>query len=112
MKFILIITLVFVWPICFVPQFTPPAGYLQYIGAGVYSRNFTDVFSFTNNQAGLSQIKAPAAGVCSEKRYMLKELTAFSGAVALPVATGAMGASVSYSGYQDFNFSAIGLAYG
>jgi hypothetical protein len=112
MKFILITTLLLLRPSCCVPQFTTRAGYLQYIGAGIYSRNFTDVFSFTNNQASLSQVKVPTVGVCSEKRFLLKELTAFSAALGLPVSAGAIGVSASYFGFAAYNLSAVGLAYG
>jgi hypothetical protein len=49
-----------------------------YAGLGSYSINHVDVFSFTNNQASLAQMKNASAGVYGERRFMLDELSPLS----------------------------------
>lgn len=83
-----------------------------YTGFGAYSLSHTDVFSFTNNQASLAQIKNPAAGVYGERRFMLNELAFYQLAIAVPTTTGNFGIKTAYYGFSDYNESQMGLAYG
>jgi hypothetical protein len=83
-----------------------------YTGLGAYSINHVDVFSFTNNQASLAQIKNAAAGVYGEKRFMLDELSLYQLAVAIPTNSGNFGAKAGYFGFSDYNETHLGLAYG
>lgn len=83
-----------------------------YSGLVVYSKNFKDVFSFSANQAGLSQVSSAAAGVCIENRYFLNELKSVKAAIVLPTEFGGIGMSVNSGGYSDFNESALAIAYG
>lgn len=83
-----------------------------YAGFGAYSINHVDVFSFTANQASLAQVKNIAAGVYGERRFLLNELNNYTGVVAVPTSSGNFGLKANYSGFSDYNESAVGLAYG
>ena len=82
-----------------------------YTGLGAYSINHTDVFSFTNNQASLAQMKNAAAGVYGERRFMLNELGLYQLAIAVPTNSGNFGFKAGYFGFSDYNESQIGFAY-
>lgn len=82
-----------------------------YTGLGSYSINHADVFSFTNNQASLAQMKNASAGVYGERRFLLDELSLYQLAVAVPTTSGNFGVNVGYFGFSDYNESQIGLAY-
>lgn len=82
-----------------------------YTGLGAYSINQTDVFSFTTNQAALTQVKNFSAGVYGEKRFLLQELSLYQAAFALPTSSGNFGIKAGYYGFTDYNESQIGLAY-
>lgn len=82
-----------------------------YTGFGSYSINHTDVFSFTNNQAALAQIKNSTAGVYGERRFLLNELSLYQLAVAVPTKSGNFGVKAAYFGFSDYNESQMGLAY-
>jgi len=88
----------------------PVAG--AYTGFGAYSINHVDVFSFTANQASLAQLKNISAGVYGERRFLLNELNNYTAAIGLPAATGNFGLKANYSGFSDYNETALGLAYG
>jgi len=82
-----------------------------YTGLGAYSINHADVFSFTNNQASLAQMKSAAAGVYGERRFMLNELSLYQLAIAVPTNSGNFGVKAGYFGFSDYNESQMGLAY-
>ena len=84
----------------------------RYTGIGTYSRKFTDVFSFTSNQAALAEIKSFASGVYTERRFMLKELDQYAGSMAIPFAQGGAGLSIMHRGDGQYRESQLGLAYG
>lgn len=88
----------------------PVAG--AYTGFGAYSINHADVFSFTANQASLAQIKSISAGVYGERRFLLKELNNYTAAIGLPASSGNFGLKANYTGFSDYNETALGLAYG
>lgn len=102
------ITLVGSMP-CFSQPLPPNSGYSA---VGTYSQHFNDVFSYTSNQASLSQIKTGAIGVLSERRFMLKELTRYCAAVATPTKLGGVALGMDFTGSKDFSQSKLGLAYG
>jgi hypothetical protein len=79
---------------------------------GAYSIYQPDVFSFTSNQASLAQMKNAAAGVFSESKYLLKELSLYQLAVAVPTHSGNFGLQAGYYGSGDYNETQVGLAYG
>ncbi len=84
----------------------------RYTGIGTYSKNFTDAFSGTINQAALAQTTQAAAAVYGERRFLLKELSNYAAAIALPSKWGGFGIAINYFGAEDFNTSQIGLGYG
>ena len=83
-----------------------------YLGLGAYSITHADVFSFTNNQASLAQLKTLSAGLYGERRFLLSELNYYSAAVDLPTSSGNFGLQASYFGFSDYNESQLGIAYG
>jgi len=85
---------------------------VNYSTTGTYSQHFTDVFSFTKNQASLSRTKNVTAGFYAEKRFMLQELKAFSAAVGFPCWQGGAGIAIDYTGFANYSESHTGLAYG
>lgn len=85
---------------------------VKYTGLGAYSKNFTDIFSGTSNQAALAQIKSGGLGVYGERRFMLSELNQFSAIVALPTASGTFAFQGDYFGFASFNENQLGIAYG
>lgn len=84
----------------------------RYTFIGTYSKNVTDAFSGTVNQASLAQVKYTTAGVYAERRFLLKELSNFSAAIALPSKLGGFGIAARYFGAENFNTSQLGLGYG
>jgi len=82
-----------------------------YAGLGSYSINHVDVFSFTNNQASLAQMKSASAGVYGERRFMMDELSLYQLAIAVPTNSGNFGVKAGYFGSSDYNESQMGLAY-
>ena len=83
-----------------------------YIGLGAYSTQHNDVFSFTNNQAALAQVKNAGVGVYGERRFLLTETSVYSAALAIPSGLGNFGVSIKYLGFKNFNENQLGLAYG
>lgn len=84
---------------------------LTYTRLTAYSNAFADAFSFAGNQAALASAKKFSAGVYSERRFLLKELSAYSAAAVLPTASGNFGFKGDYFGGQAYNESSLGLAY-
>jgi len=82
-----------------------------YTGLGAYSNKHIDVFSSTNNQASLAQIKNISAGAYGERRFMLDELSLYQLAIAVPTASGIFGVKAGYFGFSEYNESQLGLAY-
>ena len=83
-----------------------------YPSINTYSSQFKDVFSFRSNSAALAGIKQLSAGVFSERRFMLQELSSYSFAAALPTASGNFGLRGDYYGGSLYKESTIGLGYG
>ncbi len=82
-----------------------------YLGLGAYSVQHADVFSFVNNQASLARVKAVAAGVYGERRFLLSETSVYTAVAAIPSGMGNFGVSLKYMGFKNFNEKQIGLAY-
>ncbi|PWV47542.1 hypothetical protein [Chitinophaga sp. S165] len=80
--------------------------------AGTYSRNFQQLLTALQNQAALSYVPVVTAGAGTERRFMLKEISTHTLAVALPVRHGGFGLHLQQSGYTDYRRQTIGLAYG
>jgi hypothetical protein len=84
----------------------------RYTETGVYSKNFSNAFSGSINQAALAEAKRATAGVYAERRFMLKELSNYSAALALPSKLGGFGLAIHYFGAESFNTSQLGIGYG
>ena len=82
-----------------------------YIKTYTYSSANSDVFSFVGNQASLGGLKNFCAGVYSERKFMLADLTTYQLVYALPTSTGNFGLQANYFGSSSYNQSAVGLAY-
>lgn len=82
-----------------------------YTGVGAYSRNHADLFSFTSNPAALGSLKNMAIGVYGERRYLLKELSQYSLAAAMPGSLGNFGLEFYQAGFAGFREMQFGLSY-
>lgn len=76
-----------------------------------FSKQHSDVFSFTNNTAALAHQKELSAGAYVENRYLLKALNLYSGVINVPTKQGNFGLDVDYFGEPNFNEYQLGLAY-
>lgn len=85
---------------------------VRYAGLGAYSNNFSDIFSAVSNQASLAQLKTGALAVYGERRFLLKELSAYTAIAALPTASGTFGLQGDYFGSAAFNESQLSIGYG
>lgn len=84
---------------------------LPYIRLSAYSKQHNHALSFTGNQASLAQIKQAGAGLFGERRFLLKETSAYTLGASLPTRLGNTGLQLNYSGFRNFNEYKIGLAY-
>lgn len=78
---------------------------------GTYSNKQVDAFSFTANQASLVAIQKISAGIYSERRFMLSELSHYLAVVVLPVSSGSFGFKGSHFGFSHYQESQAGIAY-
>ncbi|MVT10778.1 hypothetical protein [Chitinophaga tropicalis] len=79
---------------------------------GAYSRNFHQLFSILQQQAGLAYIPAVTAGVASEQRFMLKALSTHTAALAIPAMNGGFGLTLQQAGYREYRQQSVGAGYG
>lgn len=84
---------------------------LHYSGLGAYSKNFSDIFSATSNQASLAQLKKGGVGVYGERRFMLDELSGYTAIAAIPTTSGTFGFEGDYFGSANYNENQLGLIY-
>jgi len=82
-----------------------------YTGLGAYSMRYADVFSFISNQASLAQLKNTSAGVYSERRFMLEEMSLYQATAGVLTSSGNFGLKAGYYGFSDYNETQLGLAY-
>lgn len=82
-------------------------------GMGFSSVMLSDVWSVSNNQAGLAFLENPSVGLNYRNSFMVNTLGYQALTMAMPIKnTGAFGLNVSYFGYSQYNESQVGLAYG
>ena len=72
----------------------------------------TNVWSNLSNQAGLAEITQLSVGVSTKNSFGIKELSTHTAVFALPVSGGVFGLNVSYTGFELYNETKIGLAFG
>ena len=78
---------------------------------GGASVSLSDLWSTSNNQAGLAFVKKFSAGAYYENRFLLKELSLAGGAVAVPVKGGTFGLVLSNFGYSLYSENKYGLSF-
>jgi hypothetical protein len=72
----------------------------------------TNVWSNLSNQAGLAEITQLSVGVSTKNSFGIKELSTHVAIFALPVSGGVFGLNVAYTGFELYNETKIGLAFG
>jgi hypothetical protein len=92
-------------------QVVRPSSSNRYAAPGAYSKNFSDIFSATSNQASLGDLKTGAFGVYGERRFMLEDLSNYTAIVAVPTSSGTFGLQVDYFGSPLFNVTEVGIIY-
>ncbi|MEZ5084412.1 MAG: hypothetical protein R2750_13345 [Bacteroidales bacterium] len=81
-------------------------------GMAYSSVTLSDFWSIQNNQAGLANLTAFAAGINYENQFLVNEMSLKSGGFVAPSKFGVFGLNYQYFGYSQFSRSKIGLAYG
>lgn len=82
------------------------------IAMGHTGINFTDIHSLFTNQAGLANLEESSFLLSAERRFSLAELNNFNAGFALPTSSGTFGLSIHYFGFEQYNETKIGFAYG
>lgn len=85
---------------------------VNYPAIGAYSQNRADVFSMLINPAALARVKGVSAGVYAERRFALSAFSQYTAALALPTSSGNFGVQADYFGFNNYNETQLGLAYG
>lgn len=83
----------------------------NYQSLNAYSKNVTDVFSATCNQASLANLKAGGFAASGERRFMLEDLKALTFVLAVPTASGTIGLQGDYFGGAGLKESELGFLY-
>lgn len=78
---------------------------------GNASAPLSDVWSAAHNQAGLGFVRNTTAGIYYENRFLLKELSIRSGAVAIPVKAGTIGLSLTDFGFALYKENKYSLSF-
>ena len=78
-------------------------------GSGLIQNN---IWSNFTNQAGLAEINQFIIGVGTENSFGIKELSTHTAVFALPVNGGVFGLNIAYTGFELYNETKIGLAFG
>jgi hypothetical protein len=81
-------------------------------GPGAFSKKFTDVFCMANNPASATGSESFSAGIYSERKFMLKELSQYNLVLAHSTTHANIGLKLHYSGFSDYNESSASLSYG
>ena len=82
-----------------------------YTRINAYSAIHDDAFSFTVNQAVLTNRENFSAAIYGERRFMLADLGLYKLAFTLPTSSGNFGFKADYFGASSYNESQLGLAY-
>lgn len=81
-------------------------------GMGYTGVTLSDPWSVQNNQAGLGYVNNISAGLYYENHFLVNELSSKSVAFILPTQSGVFGVNMNYYGYDKYNETKVGLAYG
>ncbi len=90
----------------------PPQAGARGMAMGNASSTFQDINSLFSNQAGLAFLEKMAFTAGAERRFLLADINSYIAGAAIPTKGGTFGLSVNYYGFEGYNESKIGLAYG
>ncbi len=79
-------------------------------GMATTSVAMADIWSSTNNQAGLGYLEQATAALYYENRLNVKNLSIQAGVFAVPIKSTTIGLNYRYFGYSKYNESKFGLA--
>ncbi len=82
------------------------------LGTGAYSILFADVFSGSANQASLAKTRRFSAGLYTERKYLLRELSEHRLAMTIPLQWGGIGIDIGHAGFSDYSETSTGIGYG
>jgi len=82
------------------------------IALGAYSRQSSNCFSLSGNQAALSKASFISWGIRQEKRFNLSDNSLLEARIVIPMDWGNVGCKFSYNGFAGYRQMQIGLAYG
>jgi hypothetical protein len=91
--------------------FYTPSG-SKAVAVGNQITNTSDVFSASNNPAGLGFINQFGFGIFVERRYLVSGLDLFNGNIVLPTKTGTFGISTNYFGRKEYNEKLMSVSFG
>ncbi|MCW3467699.1 hypothetical protein [Chitinophaga nivalis] len=106
---LLLLTLVWVQTVSAQPLLTPVG---SNAGIGAYSRHFQDAITAYRHPAALSGISAFTGGSYAENRFLLRSITLYIAAAAIPVKPGAFGIGITRLGNTDWYQQQLSLSYG
>ena len=112
MKRNVLFTVLFLYSFSITAQVTRTPVAVLYPSLHAYSSQFRDAFPFRSNSAALAGIDRFSAGVYSERRFLLEELSSYAFAAAMPTSSGNFGIKGDYFGGQLYKETALGFAYG
>ncbi len=75
------------------------------------AEGISGVFSAFTHPALMADLKHPAAGIYTERRFMLRELSVFALGAGIPFSKGVLGVKYWQTGYRVFREQLIGLGY-
>lgn len=78
---------------------------------GNHTSAISDVFSVSNNQAGIGFLNQFAFGVSARNKFLVKELTVADAAGVFPTKSGVFGLGIHYSGTNLFSERKVGIAF-
>ncbi len=83
----------------------------SYTGLGAYSKQATDVFSFSINPASLANLQQAGAGVYSERRFLLNAFQQYTAVGGFTTKSGNFGLQADYFGFSSYRETQLGLGY-
>ncbi|MDB5253261.1 MAG: hypothetical protein JWP27_2430 [Flaviaesturariibacter sp.] len=78
----------------------------------VYAPHFTDALSCAANAAALAGLDTFSFGVCTERRFLLADLSVSSAAAVVPSRFGTFGVGASFSGTIAYRETSLDISYG
>lgn len=90
----------------------PPIAGARSLGMGGAGVTFSDIHAAWSNPAGLADLPAPwAAAAFGQQPFLLGEIRQLGAAAAMRGKSSALGLTLGYFGFEQYNEQRIGLAY-